>query len=253
MVIVTALFDIERDKWDNFTMSYHTYLTWMKNTLSIDQNMVVYTEEKFFKEIFDMRKEVDPKMKKTKIIVTTVEKLTGYKLWYNRIETLMNSDKFKRRVHFKDVPEMCKPLYNMIMFNKVYFIKDTIENGLFPSDSYMWLDAACFRDDQKNFNIKWPVKKLNKTTFFSHHDKISIEDKFDHVMSQMRFIQGGCFVIRKKDFEEFRYFFELTLDYLMKKGYIGSDEKILDLVYLNNSSTYDLIKCNWREYFEKLL
>ncbi len=46
-IIVTALLDIERDKWDNFNMSYNTYLHWMMNTLSFDSPMVIYTEEKF--------------------------------------------------------------------------------------------------------------------------------------------------------------------------------------------------------------
>ena len=48
--IVTAIFDIGRDKWDNFTMSYHTYCWWMRSLLYLDTNLIIYTEEKF-KEI----------------------------------------------------------------------------------------------------------------------------------------------------------------------------------------------------------
>ena len=34
--IVMALYDIGRDNWDAFNLSYNTYLAWMKNTLAID-------------------------------------------------------------------------------------------------------------------------------------------------------------------------------------------------------------------------
>ena len=31
-LIITALYNIGRDSWNNFTMSYNTYLAWMENT-----------------------------------------------------------------------------------------------------------------------------------------------------------------------------------------------------------------------------
>ena len=67
--IVTALFDIGRDKWDNYTMSYHTYLWWMRSILFLDTNIIIYTEEKFKEQILEFRKEVDPNLEKTIIII----------------------------------------------------------------------------------------------------------------------------------------------------------------------------------------
>ena len=55
-VIVMALYDIGRDNWDNFNLSYNTYLWWMKNTLSLDADFVIYTEDKFVEEITNNRK-----------------------------------------------------------------------------------------------------------------------------------------------------------------------------------------------------
>ena len=54
--LVTALFDIGRDKWDNFTMSYHTYIWWMRSLLYLDTNLIIYTEEKFKDQIMEFRK-----------------------------------------------------------------------------------------------------------------------------------------------------------------------------------------------------
>ena len=52
--IVTALFDIGRDKWDNYEQSYHTYIEWMKNLLSLNSKIVIYTEEKFSSQIIEI-------------------------------------------------------------------------------------------------------------------------------------------------------------------------------------------------------
>jgi len=254
--IVTALFDIERDKWNKYNASYDGYLNQMKNMLSIDSPMVVFTQEKFFKKIFDMRSEIDPKMNKTKIIVRDLESSTTDRLWGDRIRKVMSSSEFKKEVAFPDVPEMSKPMYNILMYSKVYWISQAIDMSAFRTANYMWLDAGCFReigDGYKKYMIKWPNVQINKPTFFCHHDKINIHDKKNHVLSQMRFIHGGCFIIPKKYFQEFKTNFELTLDYILKNNYIGSDEKLLDLVFLHNTSTYELIKSGWREYFERLL
>jgi hypothetical protein len=67
-VLVLALYDIGRNNWDNFTMSYHTYLSWMRNTLSFDVEMVIYTEIKFAKVIKDDRRLFDHNFSKTKAI-----------------------------------------------------------------------------------------------------------------------------------------------------------------------------------------
>jgi hypothetical protein len=83
--VVTAIFDIGRDKWDNFTMSYHTYLWWMRSLLYLDTNLIVYTEEKFEQEITNIRKEVDPDLKKTRIVVQPLESIEGYTLFYDKL------------------------------------------------------------------------------------------------------------------------------------------------------------------------
>jgi hypothetical protein len=251
-VIVQALFDINRDKWDNFTMSYHTYLHWMRNVLSLDNPIVVYTEEKFFKAIFDNRKVYDPKMEKTKIIVQKLEDLTAYKLFYNRVETLMKSKEFKNKTSF-DVPEMTKPLYNIIMFNKMYWLKNARDNNFFDGNVLVWKDAGTYREDVINYaNKKWPDPKkidMSKITFFSHHERISILNIEDHALSQMRFIHGTCCIVPNDKLDKLIDNMEQTIIESLNNGYIGSDEKMFDITYLKSPEDYKLIKADWREYF----
>ncbi len=251
-VIVQSLFDIKRDKWDNFKMSYHTYLHWMRNVLSIDNPIVIYTEEKFFKAIYDNRKVYDPTMENTKIIVQKTEDLTAYKLFYKRLENLMQTQEFTDKAHF-DVPEMTKPLYNTIMFNKLYWLRNARDNKFFNGDVYVWKDAGTYREDILSYaHKKWPDPKkidITKPTFFSHHEKISIHNIESHALSQMRFIHGTCFFVPNDTLDSLIDEMEITIDNSLKNKYIGSDEKMFDITYLRSPDNYKLIKSNWREYF----
>ena len=125
-VIVTALYDIGRDKWEKFTQSYGGYIHWMERTLSLDSKLVIYTQEKFKSEIETYRRKYDTNLDNTIIVIQELEDLEGYKLYNQKLNDLMFSDVFLKKAHF-DVPEMNKPLYNVIMFNKVYWIKDCVD------------------------------------------------------------------------------------------------------------------------------
>jgi len=66
----------------------------------------------------------------------------------------------------------------------------------------------------------------------------------------MRFIQGGSVFIPKHRVEQICEVFERCSKESIQKGYVGSDEKIFDFVYLEDQKNYNLIKCGWREYFD---
>jgi len=255
-VIVMALFDIGRDNWDNFTLSYNTYLWWMKNTLSLDADFVVYTEDKFYEEIRSMRKEFDPNLERTKIINCPLQWLPCYVQYNERLENLMFSEEFRRKVHH-DVPEMTKPLYNIIMFNKLDFLRHAKDEKFFDGDMYIWADAGGLREDINNYkgNV-WPdLDKLrgldtDKVTFFSHSHDFNIDDKEFHSMSQIRHIQGTAFFCPSHLIEPLHKDFNDTIVESINDGYMGSDEKVFDITYLKNKSMYNLIKCTWREYYD---
>lgn len=259
-VIVTALYDIGRDNWKNFTMSYHTYGWWMRNTLSFDANIVIYTESKFIEELTNYRKEFDPELKKTIFVETPLNELVAYKKYHDILSKLMTSQEFKKKVSFHDVPEMCQPLYNVIMFNKVFFLKDTIEKRYFDNDVVIWADAGGLRGDVELYSYKkWPsqskLDKLDssKITFFSHNQDFGVFDKQFHCLSQVRNIQGTSFILPSKMIDFFTNLVIETIDECISNGYIGSDEKIFDICYTKQKESFFLIKSTWREYFDLML
>lgn len=257
--LVTALFDIGRDKWIDYNMSYHTYLDWFKNTLSFKTNMVIFTEEKFYDEIYGFRSKIDPDMSKTKIIVKKLEDLFVFQTYLTNIESLMNSEEFKKKTHFPLVPEMSKPLYNVVTFNKPFFLKEVKDQKYFDSDFLFWVDSGGLREKISNYhNTEWPNQtKTNnlpkdKITFFSHSKDFDIPDKEYHSLSQIRYIQGGCFIVPTDLIEMLIRMVIEVIDEFLDGKYIGSDEKIFDLIYIKNKKYFNLIKCGWREYFNIL-
>jgi hypothetical protein len=254
--IVTALFDIGRDKWSNYGLSYHTYMMWMRNLLLFDSKMVIYTEEKFEGFIKEQRSIVDPNLEKTIIVIDVIENLDSYKLFYDKVSTLMNQDNFKNKIHF-NVPEMTQALYNIVIFNKPYFIKNSIENKHFDSDMFIWCDAGVLRNDNPEIKRGFPnVEKINqkyndKITFFSHHEEFSVPDRPFHLLSQFRYIHGGCFFVPNNGviYSFIKHFITLIQNHLDLE-FVGSEEKYLDFCYLDNKENYNIIKSDWRQYFD---
>lgn len=249
-VIVTALYDIGRDKWKNYTASYGGYLDWMERVLAIDCDMVVFTD-KFEKEIKERRAKYNLDSDLV-IIVKPLEELYAYQRYYDKLNELMNSGTFKAKIQF-EVPEMTKPLYNVIMFNKIFFMTEVFEMNYIESDILLWVDAGCFREEIKT--DKWPnPSKLNseKPMFFSHSKDFNILDWEYQAMSQIRNIQGGCFTCPSNEISELADSFERVVDYCLREGFIGSDEKILDIMYVLDKEKYSITKCGWREYYNIL-
>lgn len=257
-VIVMALYDIGRDSWNSFNLSYNTYLSWMKNTLSLDAKVVVYTEKKFIEQITAYRKEFDPNLLNTIIIEQPLEHLKCYELYNDKLSALMFSDSFKHKIQTQ-VPEMTKPLYNIVMFNKLRFLQDVKHKNYFDNDLLIWADAGGLRESMHHYkNEVWPdLKKINqldntKPTFFSHSKNISVRDKEFHALSQIRYIQGTAFIVPSNLIDDLVKDFEESVDDCLANNYIGSDEKIFDITYVKNPKKYNLIKCGWRQYFDIL-
>lgn len=252
-VVVTALYNIGRDEWDNYRLSYDHYFLWMKNTLSLNCEMVIYTENQFYDRIIEFRKGYDTDLTKTKIILMPLEDLVSYKLYYEKLNHLMNSDDFKKNISHQ-VPEMTKPLYNIIMFNKVMFLKHTKDMGYFGADLLIWADAGGLRDNLSKYeNKNWPsLDKIDtdKITFFCHTTSFNITNNFFHSMSQIRHIQGTCFFVPSHMIDKLVSEFQETVDECILLNYIGSDEKIFDIVYCKNKLKYKLVVCTWRTYFD---
>ena len=160
--IVTALFDIGRDKMGD-GRSIEQYLEWFSRTLEINSPMVIYTEEKFRKFVEQRR---DPNI--TEIIVQDLKEIPAYK-YRNRIAEIIKDPAYLSRIKDNGRIECKLDLYNVIQYSKFGWLKSAIEKGD-PNEFYLWMDAGCSRFFG-NFDTskKWPIIKN------FHKDKLLIQ------------------------------------------------------------------------------
>lgn len=256
--VVSALFDIGRDSWKYHSVDREGYLRWYRNTLSLNANHIIYTDEVFYDRIQEILKEVRTSPN-VLIIKQKLEDLPAYKKYFHRLTELMSSEEFRPKIHF-NVPEMLYPLYNVIMFNKMHFLEDAKSINPFDSEMFVWVDAGGLRENIDLYRghewpnpIKMAALPNDKIHTFCHHPKISIYRVTDHLVSQMRFIQGTAFYVPSACISPFIELFDKKVNESIASGHIGSDEKILDICYLEKPELFTLEVSSWREYYGRYL
>lgn len=132
ITIVTAFFSMPSKHTKN------NYLSWIKNFLLLNENMVIFTDNENYEYINSLRNSSN-----THIIVTSIDKFNTYKYidyWdYCKsidIETVHNTQ-----------------LY--ILWNeKTFFVEKAINLNKFNSEYFFWMDIGCIRDEQMIPHIK---------------------------------------------------------------------------------------------------
>ena len=117
--IVTALFDIGRDTWDSYNLSYGSYLHWMRSLLMYDNQMVIFTDEKLLDEIKKNRLFADPKFEKTIFVVSDVSEIMSYKLYHDKIKKIMESPDFQTKKQF-NVPLKGQQLIKPRLYSRIF-------------------------------------------------------------------------------------------------------------------------------------
>lgn len=262
VTIVSALFYIGRDKWKHsgFGLNNDRYKWWLENILSLDTNIVLFTDSHYYDRVIEIKKKYDPDLKKIRVIKMELSDTEVFVKYYSKISCLMKSPEFIRRRMYDSVAEMLYPLYNVLMYNKINFIQEAAALNPFDSTHFYWADAGAFRNELVEYkNVKWPDENLNeyfndKIVFFSHAgDQYVIEDQPWYFMSQSRVVQGGYFIVPKEKIQLLKEQVYSVIDEILAGEYIGSDEKVFDLVCKRNKEHVKMIKAGWFEFYKKTM
>jgi len=139
VTIVTAFFDINREeKGDGRKID--DYLNWMKETMKLNCNMFIVTEEKF-KDFFIQHR--NPTYA-TYIMIMKFSDLYFYK-YYDQMKTIIESDEYKNKIAFPNRVECVLPEYNIIQYSKFHFLSLASHINPFQSSYFFWLDAGASR------------------------------------------------------------------------------------------------------------
>jgi len=139
VTIVTAFFDINRaEKGDGRTID--EYKSWIKQTLLLNCNLFIVTEEKFKDFFIDNR---NPNYN-THIKIINFKELNYYK-YYDKMKEIIDSDEYKKCIAYPNRVECVLPEYNIIQYSKFHCLQMAIDRNPFESEFFLWMDVGCSR------------------------------------------------------------------------------------------------------------
>jgi hypothetical protein len=169
---VTAFFDIQRSqKGDGRTID--EYLDWIKKTLELNCNLYVFTELKF--EAFF--REHRPAQYPMKIVIIDLKDLYFYK-YYDKMLAIINDKEYKARIQDSGRVECILPEYNIIQYSKFDCLSRAIDENVFQSQAFFWIDAGISRFFM-NVDISKPYPSNHVLQFLSKNDSLIIQSRFD--------------------------------------------------------------------------
>jgi hypothetical protein len=245
ITIVTGYFSIP-SKFSN-----QNYWEWIKNFLSLNCHLIIFTDEENFSKIKNLRKSENTLIIKIRISDFVVYDYLDY--W-----------KYCKKI---DREEYHTPELYMIWAEKTFFLKRAIDLNPFNSNYFFWSDIGCIRDSEMLKHIQtFPNiqkfsdydlcnfflsliepfqtidKILTKDKISITHRNIQNDDKNEKSCKIINRIQGGFFGGNIKSCLEWvdLYIKELAL-FITTKTFGGKDQYIFNHIYLKNSKKFNLL------------
>lgn len=207
------------------------YDTWMRNMLSLQDAMVIFTEPDMVDQVKQLREHA---VNRTVIVPMGLYDLPIGKLY---------SDEFWQDQLDRDPEKKIHKSYPLfwIWLSKSWCVMEAIKMNLFQSDLFLWSDIGCFRDSV-----------YNSRTLILHRDEVPANEMLqmahtnpnppaeelynDKYKQRKHFYHSGSqFVAYKDTWVTFHEYFLETIDrFLEKKMIIVEDQAILQSVCLTH-------------------
>jgi len=247
--IVTALYDLNRENWQGFQRPFQQYKDWMKSMLSFDAPMVIFVEPK---DVDFVTTERSDKLHKTEIIPIPFAELYVNQKWGDGIRKVMALDKFLANQTVPTHPQIAHPEYNILMHQKIQFVKQAILTNKFNTEHFMWLDAGVFHMNNRTDLIgkKYPYSNI-------FNDKVNLicieEPKQSDADDLEKFYKGHNVRVigtswggHNQAILEFEKTYTGLLEESISNGLMDQDQSFLTVSYLRNPTVCKLYRGNWQ-------
>lgn len=244
VTIVTAFLDIGRGSWKNFQRDHTFYLNNFKNLTGVRNDLIVFTESRFFEDIRAMREDVR--------LVSIDHIRDEYSGLIQSIGDIQKSAAFKNFVYDKTLPEYNHPEYVFINYMKSFFLTTAIDNGMVKTDTSAWIDFGYVRQPEfcpTGTILKFDTK--NKINIFTMTDNLNFSyDQIKEIVRRNIVTIQGCHIVAPNHL--WPWLFErmtFNLNRLMMDGFVDDDQTILLMSYLDDPSKFNKVKANGRNWF----
>jgi len=147
VTLVTSLYNLSNiTRGDN--RNWNDYLTWFKKTLSINSNLLIFTEPEVSPIIREVREG-----KNTAIAETGLEGIPYFK-YLETIQNILDSDFYKDRMQDSTRIECREAIYSIVQYSKFKWLSRATILNPFDTQYFFWIDAGISRfltdDDYKD-------------------------------------------------------------------------------------------------------
>ena len=242
--IVTALVNINRHAWSDYSRGWEQYLAYMENILRIDAPICVYVEKNTVDFVRRCRKDY----KYTEIVIVSLTDYVLYPLMADIKRIQENPDYIQRCVE-TFCPEVCIPLYDVVVNNKVDFLQKTANSNPFDTKYFIWLDAGY---GHGKFTIpymhKWNPRKYlelalsDRVVVNTLADVPVSEDYWGFFEAHQDFMDGGLVVGTKKSIDDLYRVYYHVIDAAMTQGIIDDDQYFMTMTYTSNKDLFHIVR-----------
>jgi len=238
--IVTGIWDIKRDELsEGWSRTFQHYLNNLEKLLKVDDNMIIYIEEKYRNFVEERRKKENTMIivrelswfKDNNVIYDNIQKIRINPEWYNQSGWLVDSTQAKLE------------MYNPIVMSKMFLLNDAAILDPFNSENLVWVDGALTNTVHEGYFWKDNViskftKYLNKFSFvcFPYDGKVEIHGfKYDEMCKYSEGIvnkvaRGGIFGGPKSLISRINEIYYGLLNETLAKGLMGTEESLFTIM-----------------------
>jgi hypothetical protein len=238
--IVTGIWDIKRDELsEGWSRTFQHYLNNLEKLLKVDDNMIIYIEEKYRNFVEERRKKENTMIivrelgwfKDNNVIYNNIQKIRINPEWYNQSGWLVDSTQAKLE------------MYNPIVMSKMFLLNDAAILDPFNSENIVWVDGALTNTVHEGYFWKDNViskftKYLNKFSFvcFPYDGKVEIHGfKYDEMCKYSEGIvnkvaRGGIFGGPKSLISRINEIYYGLLNETLSKGLMGTEESLFTIM-----------------------
>jgi protein YibB len=250
VTIVTALYDLGRDEWQGFNRNFDDYKNWMKSLLTVNKPMVIFVDPANASFVNENRQH---KSHLTKIIELPFSEFKTVKKWGSKIKEVMGTEEFLKDQTVPTHPQICQPDYNILMHEKMQFVKEAAEQNFFNTTHFMWLDAGIFRltsrvslmENGFSVNIKFLNDKVQLVAL--EMPKEEDLDLYKFFKGHNVRVVGGGWLGSKESILSFEKEYDKLLEETLSNNLIDQDQSYLSIVSLKNPNLCDIHLGVWSD------
>jgi hypothetical protein len=238
--IVTGIWDIKRDELsEGWSRSFQHYLNNLEKLLKVEDNMIIYIEEKYRSFVEERRKKENTMIivrelswfKDNNVIYENIQKIRQNPDWYNQSGWLVDSTQAKLE------------MYNPIVMSKMFLLNDASILDPFNSENLVWVDGALTNTVHEGYFWKDNViskftKYLTKFSFvcFPYDGKVEIHGfKYDEMCKYSdavvnKVARGGIFGGPKSLISKINEIYYGLISDTLSKGLMGTEESLFTIM-----------------------